>query len=300
MTDDSATDGTVLVTGATGRVGPTVITHLTQQGYRTVAVSRSGGSVDGRADASVRADCTVPGDVYGALERTDPDAIVHLGTRSTPRGAPGHVTFESQVDSTYLVCEAASAVGVDRVVVASSLAALGTSFGAAPVDVEYLPVDESHPTAPQDPYGVGKLAAEVAAAGVARRPDGPDVVSFRFPLLVDDATLEETFRGTDRSLAALREADLFAVARDTLFSWLHVDDAARAVGRAIEAPIAGQETLYLAAADTTVDDPTDRVVETCYPAAEVRGDLSGRASLVDTTAAERLLGWSPSVRRLDP
>lgn len=291
--------GTVLVTGPTGRVGPAIVARLNEAGYRTVGLARSGGPADGPADRYLRGDSTEPGDVYGALERTDPDAVVHLGTLSSPRGTPGHVTFESQTRSTYLVCEAAGAVDVDRVVVASSLAALGTSFGGGQVQVDYLPVDETHPTRPRDPYGVGKRAAEEAAAGVARRSDAPDVVSLRFPYVLDPDTLEREFRDPDRTLSGLREADVFAVARDTLFTWLHLDDAARAVHRSLEASVSGHETVFLAAADTTVDEPTERVIAECYPDAERRRSFSGRESLLDCSKAERLLDWTPTVERAD-
>ena len=286
------------MTGATGRVGPVVVEQLNGHGYRTVGVSRRGAGEDHPADRVLRADCTDPGDVYGALAAAEPDAVVHLGTLSTPRHDPGHVVFESQVRSTYLVGEAAASLGVDRVVVASSLAALGTTFQPEPVRVASLPVDESHPLTAHDPYGLGKRAAETAADGLARRPDGPDVVSLRFPTLFDDERLTTVLRGTDRTLDGLREAGLFEVARDTLFAWLHVDDAAAAVRRAIEADVTGHEPLWLSAADTTVDEPSADLAAEVFPEAEVRGPLAGRESLLDASRARALLDWTPSVRRV--
>jgi nucleoside-diphosphate-sugar epimerase len=289
--------GTVLVTGATGRIGPTVLDHLGEHGYRTVGVSRSGPAGDAPVDRSIRADCTDAGDVYGALAAVEPDAIVHLGTLSDPRNDPGHVVFDSQVRSTYVVCEAAAAVGVDRVVAASSLAALGTSFQPEPVRVDALPVDESHRLTAHDPYGLGKRAAEVAADGVASRPDGPDVVSLRFPTLFDDDRLATVLRGTDRSLDGLRAAGVYATARDTLFAWLHVDDAAAAVRRAIAADVSGHEPLWLSAPDTTVDVPSATLAAETYPDAEVREPLDGYEPLLDDSRARRVLDWSPSIAR---
>jgi nucleoside-diphosphate-sugar epimerase len=291
-------EGTVVVTGATGRLGPAVVAHLREAGYRTVGVSRSGTS-DPVADGHVRADCTDPGDVYGALTaRGVPDAVVHMGTPSEPGHRPDPDTFDGQVSTTYNVLSAAAALGIDRVVVASSLAAIGSTFQPEPARVGSLPVDETHPLTAHDPYGLGKRAAEVAADGVARAPDGPSVVSLRFPTVFDGAGLEDVLRAADgrRTVAGLRESGQFETARDTLFCWLHVDDAARAVGRAVAAEVAGHEPLWLSAPDTTVDDPTADLVAH-YPDATVEGSFEGREPLVDDSRAREVLGWEPTVRR---
>jgi nucleoside-diphosphate-sugar epimerase len=286
-------DETVLLTGATGRIGPRVLERLAEAGYRTLGVSRS--APERRvADRYLRADCTDAGETYGALAAADPDAVVHFGTISTPDGTPGHVTYESNVMTTYNVLEAAAALDVGTVVLASSLSAMGAGFEPAPVDVRYLPVDEAHPLSPSNPYGLGKQVAEVTADGVARRADGPTTVaSLRFPWVTSDADAQGTFVEADRSLAGIRESGVFHKARNTLFAYLHVDDAAEAVRRAVAAEFAGHEAVFLAAPDTTTEAESADVAATVYPDAEVRTPLSGRESLLSTAKAQELLGWEP-------
>jgi nucleoside-diphosphate-sugar epimerase len=289
---------TVLVTGATGRIGPHVLAALADAGVETVGFSRSGGSA---ADVDLRGDATDPGDVYGALARTEPDGVVHLGTLSGPEHDPGHVVFESNALSPYVVCEAAAAVGVERVVSASSLAALGTGFQPEPVRLSYLPLDEDHPLTAHDPYGLGKRAGEVAAGGVARRRGAPSVVSLRFPYVVDGATAA-AWRGADRSLAGLRDSGDFETARDTLFSYLRSSDAARAVRRALAADgVDGHEACFVVAADTTTTTPTPTLVERVYPDVPTRTalDAGSRASLISTARARDLLDWEPRASWLD-
>ncbi len=61
---------------------------------------------------------------------------------------------------------------------ASSESAYGLAFAEETPLPAYLPIDESHPTAPEDPYGTSKVAGEEVAKMVTRR-DGVDVASIR-------------------------------------------------------------------------------------------------------------------------
>lgn len=284
---------TVAVTGGNGQVGRAVLAHLAERGYRTVNLSRGKRSEEA-ADAYLTTDLVDPGDVYGSLARADPDAVVHLGMVPTPERTPGHVTFESNAMSTYHVLAAAEALEVGAVALASSLSALGAGFEDDPVDVRYLPVDEAHPLSPSNPYGLGKQALEVVADGFGRRTGPPrTVASLRFPWVVSDEAARETFVEADRSLAGIREAGHFHTARNTLFAYLHVEDAVRAVRLAIEAGFGGHERFWVVADDTTVEADSARLAEEVYPDAERRGDLAGRESLISTERARRVLGWAP-------
>ena len=281
---------TVLVTGATGRIGPTVVDRLREE-YRVVANSRSGGDV---GDEHVRGDTTDPGDAYGVLARSDADAVVHLGMLSNPNGTPGHVTFESTVGSTYNVLEASEALGVESVALASSMSALGAGFDPDPVRLEYLPLDESHPLTPRDPYGLAKQVMEVTAEGVGRRDDAPTITSFRVPWMPREAEIRELFVERDRSLESLRVHESYHAIRNTLFAYLHVKDAADLVARAVEADHTGHEAVWATAPDTTVDLPTAELVEAEYPGVDLRRQFEGYESLVSNEKAREVLGWEPT------
>ena len=279
---------TVLITGATGRIGPTVVDRLDQ--YRVVGNSRSGGDV---GDAHLRGDVTDPGDAYGVLAKSGADAVVHLGMLSNPDETPGHTTFESTVQSTYNVLEASAALGVESVVLASSMAALGTGFDPDPVRLSYLPVDEEHPLTPCDPYGLAKQVMEVTAEGVGRRADAPTITSLRVPWMPRPEEIRRQFVERDRSLSALRGHESYHSIRNTLFSYLHAEDAADLVAGAVEADHAGHEAVWATAADTTVDCPTEELVAAEYPDVEPTKEFEGYESLVSTEKARDLLGWEP-------
>lgn len=283
----------VAVTGGSGRLGRAVLGELANAGYRTVNVNR-GKPSETPADRYLQTDLLDAGEVYGSLGKADADAVVHLGMVPTPDRTPGHVTFESNATTTYHVLEAAEHLGVDTICLASSLSALGAGFEPDPVRVEYLPLDETHPLAPSTAYGLGKQTLEVVADGFARRADRPrTIASVRFPWVVSDDDVRETFVEADRSLAGLRESGHFHTARNTLFAYLHVDDAVSLVRQCVEADFTGHERFWAAASDTNAAAPTVDLVEELYPDATVRDPFDGHESLISTEKAAATLGWAP-------
>lgn len=282
----------VAVTGGTGRLGPTVVRHLRDHGYTVTNLSRSGGSE--AADHDYRVSASDPGDLVATLAAVDADAVVHLGAISEPGRDPGHRVFESNVQSTYVVLEAAAALGIDSVAIASSMSAIGGSFEPDPARIDYLPVDEEHRSTPSNPYGLGKYVAEVTARGFARREDAPTTIaSLRFPWMPSEDEARESFVEADRTLSGLRDDGVFHTARNTLFAYLGRDDAARLVRRAVEADFDGHEVFWAAASDTNTTVESAELAREVYPDAAVRTDLSGHRSLVSTEKATRLLGWEP-------
>ncbi|MDQ2073391.1 NAD-dependent epimerase/dehydratase family protein [Haloarcula sp. NS06] len=288
----------VAVTGGNGRVGQHVLEHLTAQGYRTVNLSR-GKREEDHSDAYVRTDLLDAGEVYGALAKSDVDAVVHLGMIPTPDQTPGYRTYESNVMSSYHVLEAAGELGIDTVALASSFSAIGGGFEPDPITVDYLPIDENHRLTPSNPYAMGKQTLEIVADGFARRSaDAPETItSLRFPWVVDDDLARKTFVEADRTLAGLRNSDHFHTQRNTLCGYIHATDAVTLVEAAIEASFAGHQRLWVSAPDTSAETPSAELAAELYPEADYRGpaadDENLYTALIDTTKAERLLDWEP-------
>lgn len=280
---------TVAVTGGNGELGTALLSELGERGYRTVNLSR-GERRESVADEYLRTDVLDPGEVFGSLARADPDAVAHFGTIPRPDATPGHVTFRSNAQTPYHVLAAAEALEIETVVLASSLSAMGAGFEDE-VDVRFLPVDETHPLTPSNPYGLGKQVAEVVGDGFGRREGAPTTVaSLRFPLVTGEDELRTVFAETDRSVAAVRDAGLFEKARKTLFAYLHLDDAVSLAVRALETDFGGHEVFFGAARDTTVAAPSSELAD-CYDA-EVRESFAGYETLIDTGKAAERLDWS--------
>lgn len=279
----------VAVTGGNGTIGEAILREFADAGYETVNVAR-GKRRESVADGYRTADLLDAGETYGALAASDADAVVHMGTIPAPLNHPGHVTFESNAMSAYHVLEAATELGFGAVVLPSSINVMGADFQAAPTDVRYLPVDEDHPLTPRDPYALGKRTTEVIGDGFGRRPDAPQIASLRYPWVATGDRLREAYGERDRSLDALRGDES---GRSTLFSYLHLEDAARVARRAVEADLDDHEAFWAVAADTNADVPSERLAAEFFPDAEVREPLEGRESLIGIEKARDLLGWEP-------
>lgn len=283
---------TVAVTGGNGIVGQVLLEHFAEHGYRTVNIAR-GKQREEVSDAYRTTDLLDAGEVYGSIASSDADAVVHMGTIRWPIEHPWHVTYESQVMTTYNILEATSQLGIDDVVLPSSINVMGCVYQDPPTEVDYLPVDEGHPLTPRDPYALGKHAVEVTADGFGRLADGPDrIATLRYPWVASEEEIRETFVEKDRSLDGLRDA-WHHTTRDVLFSYIHAWDAASIARRAVEADFEGHERFWAVAADTTAEVENDELVAEYYPDAEIRRDLGSHESLISIDKARELLGWEP-------
>lgn len=280
---------TVAVAGGNGKIGGAILEHLGEHGYGTVNLSRGERDED-VADEYRRTDLLDAGDVYGSLARSDADAVIHMATIPGPENDPGHVTFESNAMSSYHVLEAASELGLESVVLPSSINVVGAAYQEAPTEVEYLPMDENHPLTPRDPYALGKRATEAVADGFGRLPDAPTVSSLRYPWVGRTDEIRERYVERDRTLDGLT-AD--SGAGKTLFSYLHVRDAASIARLAMESDHDGHEPFWAVAADTSAAVDSATLAAEFYPDAELRTELSDRESLISIDRAREVLGWEP-------
>ena len=235
-----------------------------------------------------------PGKVYGALGKYDVDAVVHLATIPNPLNNVGYKTYQSNVMSTYFVLEAAMELELESVCVPSSINVMGSAFQEEEMDVKYLPVDEEHPVTPRDPYALSKHAIEITADGFGRLDKPPHTISsIRYPWVATEEELRKMIANADRSLNVVTDGNL-DFARDDLFSYLHVEDAATFARQAIEADFSGHERFWVVADDTTAKIPSKQLVETCYPETEQKITFENYDSLIDISKATTMTGWRPN------
>jgi len=148
-----------LVTGGHGFIGSHVMKHLVQGGHKAACFDISPEphiAPDLISEARfIHGDVTDPRDVYSAVADFEPDRIIDLASLlGRPSQAQPRKAFSINLDGTLHVMEAAAALGVDRVVTASSVASYG------PTEAETL--NETVPQTPERLYGVTKRAAERA------------------------------------------------------------------------------------------------------------------------------------------
>ncbi|WP_349829546.1 NAD-dependent epimerase/dehydratase family protein [Brevibacterium litoralis] len=155
----------ILVTGASGLLGSSLVEHLLGDGHRVTTLQRRPSGVAGAHD--VQGSVTDPTTVETAM--AGQDAVVHLAAKVSMAGDPADFV-QVNVEGTRTVVEAAQAAGVTRFVHVSSpsVAHTGASIvgeGAGPADPDHARGD----------YARTKAAGERIALAAD---------SWRFPVLV--------------------------------------------------------------------------------------------------------------------
>ena len=280
---------TVAVTGGSGTVGSEAIAVLNERGYRTINLDVAAPS-ERIADEYVEVNLVDAGETWASIGERDTDAVIHLGTIIHPQSDPGHIVFESNAMTSYHVLAAATGLGLEAVVLASSINAMGWSFQSEPPAVEYLPIDEQHPVSPRDPYALGKYVIEVLADGFARMPNGPDrIASMRYPGVRSASRLAD-MAADPQSVADLRAA---TDTGNPSGAYIAAADAGRICADAIAADFTGHEVFWATAADVAIDGTATEVAAALFPDAECRAPLEGTETIFDISKAADLLDWEP-------
>lgn len=153
----------IVVTGSKGMLGKFVVDYSRQQGADVLGVDQAADR--GALMTYLSADLTDLGQVYDAISGAE--AIIHLAAIPTQRMFPGARTFMTNVGMSYNILEAAARLGIQRVVMASSIQVNHSVTPRRPIRYQYLPLDEIHPPNPQDEYGLSKLIGETSADAFA-------------------------------------------------------------------------------------------------------------------------------------
>ena len=268
----------VVVTGGSGRAGQYIIPELIAHGHKVTNVDMEEGPRQGAR--FLRVDCTDFGAVVSALSRAD--AVIHMAAIPNPLVAPEHTVFRVNIVSDWNVLEAAEIRNVRKVVLASSINAIGAGFSKAPAPPKYFPIDERHPTRAEDGYAQSKWLGEEMANAFCRRRD-MQIASLRFHALMDEEA--------QRSLQQAPVTDPTGRRSMGFWGWTDRRDAARACRLAIEKDWAGHEAFFINARETMLSIPTEEAIARAYPGVPLARPLPGYTSALDPSKAERVLGW---------
>jgi UDP-glucose 4-epimerase len=294
----------VLVTGAAGFIGSTLVDRLLADGHTVVGLDDlSRGRTENLAAAGanarfefVEADIA-DADLIGLLDKHKPEVVHHLAAQIDVRRSVEEPEFDAAVNvvGTVRLAEAARRAGVRKVVHTSS----GGSIYGAPTN---FPVNESTPVDPASPYAASKVAGEFYL-NTFRHLYGVDC-SFIAPSNVygprqdphGEAGVVAIFAN---AMLAGRPTKVYGDGSNTR-DYVFVDDVVDAFVRASGASGCGQRFNVGTGVETS-DRQLHAVVAKVVGVADDPefaparlGDL--KRSCLDVRKAEMVLGWHPQVR----
>ncbi len=283
----------IAVTGGSGRLGRHVVEELARHTNVTILDRAPSSSPHPYVNLDV---LDLPG-VFRALEGHD--AVVHLAAIDDGVEAPPETYFETNVMGTWNVLHAAHELGIERVAIASSVAATGIGRGDGAPKPRYLPVDEDHPLQPGGPYSLSKEVDEAIARGFARQ-GVTRVVCLRPTLIIRDEVVGQVdalARGADYDVSRLEEP--FAGPLPLLRNYVSSRDVARAFRRALETDTGPIDTFFVSARDSIGHIDTLAYARATFGNAmpELRKpelyERDPHAGLIDISRARDRLGWEP-------
>jgi UDP-glucose 4-epimerase len=163
----------LLVTGGAGYIGSVVAALLAGAGHEVTVLDDLS---TGHADAVPAAATFVRGTVRDRAQTVlagGADAVLHFAAKSlvAESVAKPSLYWQHNLGGTLALLEAMRVTGTARIVFSSTAAVYG--------DPERIPIDETAPTRPGNPYGASKLAVDTALAEHARM-HGIGAVSLRY------------------------------------------------------------------------------------------------------------------------
>jgi UDP-glucose 4-epimerase len=270
----------IALTGSSGKLGSVVARELRAAGHRVVGLDRVG-----ERDADfVRVDLTDYGQVVDAFTAVGDthdgfDALVHLAAIPAPGLAPDVTTFHNNMATTFNVFWAATRLGIERIVYASSETVLGLPFDVPP---PYVPVDEDHPARPESVYSLVKHLEEQLAIELVRWKPSLSITALRFSnVMVPEDYAAFPYDSDPRER------------KWNLWGYIDARDGAQAVQRALEVAPAGFDRFIIAAADTVTTHRNAELLAALFPDVPVRGEVGDHTTLLSIEKARRLLGYEP-------
>ncbi|WP_040604976.1 NAD-dependent epimerase/dehydratase family protein [Sagittula stellata] len=285
----------ILFTGGAGKAGRHVVPYLVGQGHRVLNLDLV--PLEAEGVDNMICDLTDPGQVFSAmqsyagLDELEPgtglpafDAVVHFAAIPRILIKPDCETFRVNTVSTYNVLEAAMKAGVPKVVFASSETTYGICFADGEVTPEYVPVDEEHPTVPQDAYACSKVCNEATGRSFHARW-GRDIYGLRINNVIEPHEYAEKFP------AFVADASL---RRRNIFAYIDVRDLGRMVECCLKTDGLGYEVFNVSNDDLSVALSNEEVRARFYDGVPVKREMGEQETFYSNRKAKEMLGYRPA------
>jgi nucleoside-diphosphate-sugar epimerase len=282
----------IIVTGGSGKAGRYVVRELVEHGYHVLNLDLK--VLPGLPVPTLSTDLTDPGQVFNALAsyvgdgadgsiRPQPiDAVIHLAAIPAIFIVPDNEVFRINTISTYNVLDAASKLGIGRVVIASSETTYGFCFAYDDRDPVYFPLDEDYPVDPMDSYALSKVVNERTGRAFHLR-DGMDVYAFRIGNVIEPDDYPNLIAGYVDPGKRKRNA----------WSYIDARDLAQACRLGIETAGLGFRIFNIANDEVSSNLPTRELLRRYFPRVPMTRELGEYETLLSNKRVKDELGFQP-------
>jgi nucleoside-diphosphate-sugar epimerase len=281
----------IIFTGGSGKAGRHVVQYLVEQGYKVLNLDTK--PLDNPNVRTLITDITDQGQVLNALtsymglhefdEDLEPqpiDAIVHFAAIPRIMLVPDNELFRVNTMGTYNIVEAATKLGIKKIILASSETTYGLVFNYKSRDPEYFPLDEEYPVDPRDSYALSKIVNEKTAQAFAGRT-GADIYALRIGNVIepDEYRLFPGF---------FAKPDF---RKRICWSYIDARDLGQIVQRSIEKDGLGFQVFNAVNDATSSDLPTAELLSRYYPNVRTTRELGEYEGLLSNKKIKEVLGF---------
>lgn len=282
----------VIFTGGSGKIGRHVVPYLLERGHKVLNLDLAPLDVPGVP--TVITDLADSGEAFNALTlhfgfdeyfggagHQPVDAVVHFAAIPRIFMRPDNAMFAANVLSTYNVIEAATKLGIRKVIIASSETAYGICFAEGERDFTSFPVEEDYDVDPTDSYGLSKVLGEKIGRSFASRT-GYDVYALRIGAVIEPHEYAERF---PRFLA-----DPSARRRD---GWTYIDarDLGQIVHLCIEKDGLGFQVFNAVNDEIIANEPTTAFLAKHAPNTPVTREMGKYEGPLSNRKIREVLGF---------
>lgn len=281
----------IIFTGGSGKAGKHAVPHLKAKGYSILNVDLKPLDVPGVN--TLVADMTDSGQVFNALTThfgfegfeggaspRAPDAVVHFAAIPRVLIEPDNKTFAVNVLSTYNVIEAATKLGVKKIIIASSETTYGVCFAEGDKDFHAFPLEEDYDIDPMDSYGLSKVVNEKTARAFAMRY-GADIYALRIGNVIEPHEYDRFPGFIADPLSRKRNA----------WSYIDARDLGEIVHLCLQKDGLGFQVFNAVNDTITLNTPTQEFLTRYYPGVKITRKLDEFEAPLSNRKAREVLGF---------
>ena len=287
----------IIFTGGSGKAGKHAVPHLKAKGYSILNVDLK--PLDLPGVNTLVADMTDSGQVFNALTThfgfegfeggaspRAPDAVVHFAAIPRVLIEPDNKTFAVNVLSTYNVIEAATKLGVKKIIIASSETTYGVCFAEGDKDFHAFPLEEDYDIDPMDSYGLSKVVNEKTARAFAMRY-GADIYALRIGNVIEPHEYDRFPGFIADPLSRKRNA----------WSYIDARDLGEIVHLCLQKDGLGFQVFNAVNDTITLNTPTQEFLTRYYPGVKITRKLDEFEAPLSNRKAREVLGFKEAHNR---